>query len=243
VKGLAAASISVLLALAAMSQPASAQGQSATPMTPCQCLQCFPAAIRYSDAMADGFVRIAQAEIPQYWDNDPDVQAAHPDRAQYLEDAYRDSYEVIRDEASESAPSPPQCWETGAGPLMTTRLSGDCGISLREEARMRLPCEDIYLSAVSHELVHRQYCSDHMAVPPPDDAIAERALSHADAYRTQADVLRILYLRRSRECQSPTTYIRFNDLPQAVDYLNRALNYEREFPLGSFPEASFRPGP
>ena len=71
------------------------------------------------------------------------------------------------------------------------------------------------------------------------------AESEAQAYRVEADILRILYLRRWKECaQSPQTpRVRFDDLPEAFDYLQRALNYEQQYPLGSFPPASFGPGP
>ncbi|MEZ5667737.1 MAG: hypothetical protein R3F55_09965 [Alphaproteobacteria bacterium] len=62
--------------------------------------------------------------------------------------------------------------------------------------------------------------------------------SEAEAYSTQADILRILYLRRWRQQPGARTpRIRFNDLPRAVDYLERALTYERQNPIGCFPPA------
>lgn len=210
-------------------------------MTNCQCLQCFPSAIRYNDAMAEGFAETVRAvpAILQYWDDNPAVHADYADRAGYLEQAYRDAEEVLTALASETSPRPSDCEEAGDGAaIMRTSLGAGCGISQREEARMRMPCDDLYLGVLAHELVHRQFCSDNAPEPIYTDDIARRAQTEADAYRTEADVLRILYLRRSRDCQAPTTRVRFTDLPDALDFLNRAVNYERDNPLMSAPAGS-----
>jgi hypothetical protein len=241
----------LLLALGAMPPPASAQqdaGEGVTEeemlesearaaMTNCQCLQCFPSAIRYNDAMAEGLAETVRAvpAIQRYWDDNPSVHADYADRAAYLESAFRDAMVVLNAMASEESPRPPECEEAGEGDLMRTQLSGSCDISLRAEARMRMPCDDLYLGVLAHELVHRQFCADNAPEPIYADEIAKRAQTEADAHRTEADVLRILYLRRSRDCQAPTTRVRFNDLPDALDFLNRAQNYERDNPLMSSP--------
>lgn len=224
-------------------QPASAENLIDTePMDTCDCLQCFPSAIRFTELMSVAYAEIA-ADQPLHanaWDMNRLVQQEFPDRDAYLQMAFETAYDRALQQAQQQAGVPADCRGTSIAAL-TLQMEmvtspWTCEIHMREVARRMMPCDDLYLAVLAHELAHVQDC--RARAPGAGFSRADRARSEAHAYQVETDVLRTLYQRRWNQCvdrRPPgSPRVAFADLDDSLDYLQRALDYERDNPLQSY---------